>query len=128
MLGPTAWCPGSLCLHEGRDRLLKGCECLTPPSTHDKALLEQVVEGFGLLSFIPLMVEDKDSMKQVLASIDKATGYIWGGESEQQPYSQFQYTFAAATGGASDLLSEHQQRYVDNMRDPQERNGCNPPA
>ena len=72
----------------------------------------QVVEEFGLLSFTPLMVEDKESMKQVLAVVDKATGYVWGGEKEQQPYSQFQYTFETATGGRADLLSEHQERYV----------------
>ncbi|KAK9862866.1 hypothetical protein WJX84_005745 [Apatococcus fuscideae] len=73
----------------------------------------EVVEDFGLISFTPLMVEDKESMKQVLALVDKATGYVWGGNSEQQPYSQFQYTFETATGGRSDLLSEHQERYVD---------------
>ncbi|KAK9862867.1 hypothetical protein WJX84_005745 [Apatococcus fuscideae] len=58
----------------------------------------EVVEDFGLISFTPLMVEDKESMKQVLALVDKATGYVWGGNSEQQPYSQFQYTFETATG------------------------------
>ena len=63
------------------------------------------------------MVEDKESMKQVLALVDKATGYVWGGNSEQQPYSQFQYTFETATGGRSDLLSEHQERYVDHVRE-----------
>ncbi|KAK9831234.1 hypothetical protein WJX74_008628 [Apatococcus lobatus] len=76
----------------------------------------EVVEDFGLLSFTPLMVEDKASMKQVLAVVDKATGYVWGGEKEQQPYSQFQYTFETATGGQADLLSEHQERFVSKLK------------
>ena len=61
------------------------------------------------------MVEDKHSMKQVLAVVDKASGFVWGGEKEQQPYSQFQYTFETATGGRADLLSEHQERYVSGL-------------
>ena len=76
----------------------------------------QVVKDFGLLSFTPLMVEDKHSMKQVLAVVDKATGFVWGGEKEQQPYSQFQYTFETATGGRADLMSEHQEQYVSGLR------------
>ncbi len=34
-----------------------------------------VVEDFGLVNFTPLAVENKDSMLNVLSSIDKAAGY-----------------------------------------------------
>ncbi len=78
-------------------------------------VLTQVVEDFGLVSFTPLMVEDQESMKQILAVVDKANGYVWGSEAQQQPYSQFQYSFEVATINKRDLLSKHQQQYANSV-------------
>lgn len=38
-------------------------------------LFPQVVEDFGLLSFLPLEVESAESMKRLVAVADKANGY-----------------------------------------------------
>jgi len=43
-----------------------------------KAICE-LVEDFGLVSFYPLNIEDKESVFQVLKAIDKANGFIYGG-------------------------------------------------
>jgi hypothetical protein len=43
-----------------------------------KALCE-LIEDYGLISFIPVAVEDKMCMAYALQEIDKANGYIFGG-------------------------------------------------
>ena len=39
----------------------------------------QVVEDFGLLSFHPLAIEDKESVAALVALVDKANGYVFAG-------------------------------------------------
>ena len=39
----------------------------------------QVVEDFGLLSFHPLAIENRDSVRSLLALIDKSNGYVFAG-------------------------------------------------
>lgn len=39
----------------------------------------QVIEDFGLLSFQPLAVEDRDSMRHLAALIDKSNGFVFAG-------------------------------------------------
>jgi GPN-loop GTPase len=43
------------------------------------AALCELIEDFGLISFIPMAVEDKECMAFVLQDVDKANGYIFGG-------------------------------------------------
>ncbi|XP_063900101.1 GPN-loop GTPase 2-like [Zophobas morio] len=38
----------------------------------------EIIENFGLVNFIPLMIEDKETMLCVLRSVDKANGYVFG--------------------------------------------------
>ncbi|XP_005991074.1 GPN-loop GTPase 2 [Latimeria chalumnae] len=40
--------------------------------------LVEVVEDYSLVTFVPLNVQDKESMKQVLKAVDKANGYCFG--------------------------------------------------
>lgn len=43
----------------------------------------QVIEDFGLLSFHPLAIEDRDSVRALVALIDKANGYVFAGLKRQ---------------------------------------------
>ncbi|XP_069751598.1 GPN-loop GTPase 2 [Narcine bancroftii] len=48
----------------------------------NKKLIE-VIENYSLVSFIPLNVQDKETMKHVMKAVDKANGYCFG-NSEQR--------------------------------------------
>ncbi|KAM9321506.1 GPN-loop GTPase 2 [Gastrophryne carolinensis] len=43
---------------------------------HEK--LAEVIEDYGLVSFMPLSIKDEESLKKVLAAVDKASGYCFG--------------------------------------------------
>ncbi|XP_062889847.1 GPN-loop GTPase 2 [Mobula hypostoma] len=45
--------------------------------------LVEVIQDYSLVSFIPLNVQDKETMKQVMKAVDKANGYCFG-NSEQR--------------------------------------------
>ncbi|KAM4873126.1 GPN-loop GTPase 2 [Thomomys bottae] len=40
--------------------------------------LVQLIEDYSLVSFIPLNIQDKDSIQRVLQAVDKANGYCFG--------------------------------------------------
>lgn len=42
-----------------------------------------MIEDFGLLSFHPLAIEDRNSVRALVALIDKANGYVFGGLARQ---------------------------------------------
>lgn len=42
-----------------------------------------VIEDYSLVSFVPLNVQDKDSMLNVLKQVDKANGYCFGSVEER---------------------------------------------
>ena len=41
--------------------------------------ISELIDDFGLVSFIPLAVEDKECMAYLMQEIDKATGSVFGG-------------------------------------------------
>lgn len=41
--------------------------------------ISELIDDFGLVSFIPLAVEDKECMAFLMQEIDKANGYVFGG-------------------------------------------------
>jgi hypothetical protein len=43
------------------------------------AAICELVEDFGLVGFLTLCIEDKESMLHLTRAIDKANGYIFGG-------------------------------------------------
>ncbi|XP_009865582.1 PREDICTED: GPN-loop GTPase 2 [Apaloderma vittatum] len=45
--------------------------------------LVEVIEDYSLVSFIPLNVQDKESMQQVMRAVDKANGYSFGDEEHR---------------------------------------------
>uniref|UniRef100_A0A8C0ZXC9 GPN-loop GTPase 2 n=1 Tax=Castor canadensis TaxID=51338 RepID=A0A8C0ZXC9_CASCN len=45
--------------------------------------LVQLIEDYSLVSFIPLNIQDKDSIQRVLQAVDKANGYCFGVQEQQ---------------------------------------------
>nr|XP_048290044.1 GPN-loop GTPase 2 [Myodes glareolus] len=45
--------------------------------------LVQLIEDYSLVSFIPLNIQDKDSIQRVLQSVDKANGYCFGVQEQR---------------------------------------------
>ena len=52
----------------------------------------QVVQDFGLVSFMPLAIEDMDSVQAAIAATDKATGYVFKGLQQHELYPELAYT------------------------------------
>ncbi len=74
------------------------------------AALADVIEDFGLVSFQPLAIEDKESVERVLALADKATGYVFAGLAGRNPYPpEFVYGAGAADSGAGDLWEKYKR-------------------
>lgn len=70
-----------------------------------KALCE-LIEDVGLISFIPMAVEDKECMAFVLQEIDKANGYIFGG-----------LTAGNESILESAMTTRNETEYLENMAD-----------
>lgn len=76
--------------------------------------LADVVEEFGLVSFLPLAAEDGDAVAAVVAAADKANGYVWAGLAAGKDGvvpPEFEYVAGGGrVGGIWDLMLD---RYVD---------------
>lgn len=74
-----------------------------------------VVDGFGLVSFETLAVEDKKSMTNLLQSIDRAGGYVFG---EAEGAGDNVWTMAMRGGwGVGMSALDVQERWVDNREE-----------
>ena len=47
------------------------------------------------MQFLPLAIEDKDSVQAAIAAIDKATGYVFKGLERYNPYPEMTYAATA---------------------------------
>ncbi|XP_010574458.1 PREDICTED: GPN-loop GTPase 2 isoform X2 [Haliaeetus leucocephalus] len=56
--------------------------------------LVEVIEDYSLVSFVPLNVQDKESMRQVMQAVDKANGYSFG----DQEHRSLEALMSAAVG------------------------------
>ncbi|KAI3426388.1 hypothetical protein D9Q98_008759 [Chlorella vulgaris] len=84
----------------------------------------EVIEDFGLLSFQPLAIEDRDSVRHLVASIDKSNGFVFAGLAKAgQPAPEMQYS-AGLTEDSSDLWDQMRERYIDRDLQVQERQPC----
>ncbi|XP_025899180.1 GPN-loop GTPase 2 [Nothoprocta perdicaria] len=45
--------------------------------------LVEVIEDYSLVSFVPLNVQDKESMRRVMQAVDKANGYCFGDQEHR---------------------------------------------
>ncbi|CAI5663285.1 unnamed protein product [Oreochromis niloticus] len=78
---------------------------------HLNEKLAEVVQDYSLVSFVPLNVQDKESMIQVLQAVDKANGYCFGDLEERN----LQAMMSAAVGADFQFNSTLgvQERYVE---------------
>jgi GPN-loop GTPase len=72
------------------------------------AVLAEVVEDYGLLSFIPLSITSAESVGRVLARIDKCNGYVFADSENSIKQDMFQC--AIQSDSAFEALSEIQER------------------
>uniref|UniRef100_A0A1A7WJL9 GPN-loop GTPase 2 n=1 Tax=Iconisemion striatum TaxID=60296 RepID=A0A1A7WJL9_9TELE len=73
--------------------------------------LAEVIQDYSLVSFVPLNVQDKESMIQVLRVVDKANGYCFGDVEERN----LQAMMSAAVGADFQFSSTLgvQEKYVE---------------
>lgn len=76
--------------------------------------LAEVIQDYSLVSFTPLNVQDKESMMQVLRTVDKANGYCFGDLEERN----LQAMMSAAVGADFQFNSALgiEERYVDSNK------------
>jgi hypothetical protein len=76
------------------------------------------VEDYSLVRFTPLAVEDKDSMRRVLALIDKATGYVFTGLAEGLYPPEFLYGAGVTDEATTATLMAYEEKYMNqNVQD-----------
>ncbi|XP_048469084.1 GPN-loop GTPase 2 [Rhincodon typus] len=94
--------------HLGKDPFFKNFRRL------NKKLVE-VIEDYSLVSFIPLNVQDKDTMKHVMKAVDKANGYCFG-DSEQRTLEAM---MSAAVGADFQftISMDAQEKYVKSIEE-----------
>ncbi|NXX58192.1 GPN2 GTPase, partial [Scopus umbretta] len=75
--------------------------------------LVEVIEDYSLVSFVPLNVQDKESMRQVMQAVDKANGYSFG----DQEHRSLEALMSAAVGADFQFTSTLavQEKYVQSQ-------------
>ncbi|NXE15427.1 GPN2 GTPase, partial [Lophotis ruficrista] len=75
--------------------------------------LVEVIEDYSLVSFVPLNVQDKESMRQVMRAVDKANGYSFG----DQEHRSLEALMSAAVGADFHFTSTLavQEKYVQSQ-------------
>jgi hypothetical protein len=92
----------------------------SPQALKYKALNEAIVslvEDFALVSFEPLVVEDKASMAALLHACDKASGYAFGAEGGANDTI---WQVAVRSGATSMDVRDVQERWIDNRKEMDE--------
>lgn len=84
-----------------------------------------VVEDFGLLSFLPLSIQDAESVGRVVARIDKCNGYVFvkhqlkqstedGEKKESNVQDVFSSAIVADAEWGAGVLADVQEKYLGN--------------
>ncbi|NXD94931.1 GPN2 GTPase, partial [Chaetorhynchus papuensis] len=75
--------------------------------------LVEVIEDYSLVSFVPLNVQDKQTMRQVMQAVDKANGYSFG----DQEHRSLEALMSAAVGADFHFSSTLavQEKYVQSQ-------------
>ncbi|NXN49218.1 GPN2 GTPase, partial [Rynchops niger] len=75
--------------------------------------LVEVIEDYSLVSFVPLNVQDKESMRQVMQAVDKANGYSFGDQENRS----LEALMSAAVGADFHFTSTLavQEKYVQSQ-------------
>lgn len=75
------------------------------------AALVDIVQDYSLVSFVPLIVEDKESMFRLMQMVDKANGYVFGDLEERN----MQQLLSCATGAEFEYekIQNIREKYMD---------------
>ncbi|XP_060558648.1 GPN-loop GTPase 2-like [Ruditapes philippinarum] len=73
--------------------------------------LVDIVQDYSLVTFVPLVVEDKESMLRVMQVIDKANGYVFGDLEERNIQEMLSY--AAGANFEYDKIQNVREKYMD---------------
>lgn len=76
------------------------------------AALIEIIEEYSLVSFVPLNVQEKESMLRVMNTVDKANGYMFGNLEERN----IQSMLSCAVGAEFEYekIKLVQEKYIDN--------------
>ena len=76
--------------------------------------LAEVVEDFGLLSFIPLDISSAESVGRVVARIDKCNGYMFLASQNSNPHTHNLFEVAAKSEPSIyETIADIQERLID---------------
>lgn len=76
-------------------------------------LMLQVIEDFALVHFLPLAIEERQSVERVVSEVDKATGYVFAGLAQPGHYTpELLYGAAAHDLRSSNVTPDFQERFV----------------
>ncbi|PNH07274.1 GPN-loop GTPase 2 [Tetrabaena socialis] len=75
----------------------------------------EVIEEYGLVSFTPLAIQDRDSLAKLVMAVDKANGYCFATLRSHTPYPPELLYGSQAYGGVADrdVWLGLQERYAD---------------
>lgn len=81
---------------------------------HLNVKLAEVIQDYSLVSFVPLNVQDKESMTQILRTVDKANGYCF----EELEERNLQAMMSAAVGADFQFSTTLgiQEKYLDSTK------------
>mmetsp|Transcript_14515 Transcript_14515/g.26314 ORF Transcript_14515/g.26314 Transcript_14515/m.26314 type:complete len:455 (+) Transcript_14515:121-1485(+) len=86
-----------------------------------------VVEDFGLLTFLPLSIQDAESVGRVVARVDKCNGYVFlkesggdgteanSGDGNSNMHDMFTSAMVADSEWAAGTLSDVQEKYLGDV-------------
>uniref|UniRef100_K1QV28 GPN-loop GTPase 2 n=1 Tax=Magallana gigas TaxID=29159 RepID=K1QV28_MAGGI len=89
---------------------LEGDKSLQRYKKLNSALVE-LVQDYSLVSFVPLNVEDKESMLRVMRQVDKANGYVFGDLEERDIQSMM--SCAVQAEFEYEKIKDVREKYMD---------------
>jgi GTPase SAR1 family protein len=90
---------------------------------HEKLhqVLAEVVDDFGLMSFVPLDISSAESVGRVLARVDKCNGYVF--KSEQANPTRDMFDCAVQSDSNYETIADIQERLAFSREHKQEEGG-----
>lgn len=85
------------------------------------AAVADLIEDFGLVSFVPVAVEDKECMAFVLQETDKANGFVFGGLTRG---NESILQTAMTTTSWEEYLESMERKYVRSEADKNNETDC----
>ena len=75
----------------------------------------QVVEDFSMVRFVPLAIENKESVQRMVALVDKATGYVFTSLAGGLYPPEFTYGAGVTDDATTSTLMAYEERYMKAM-------------